>query len=792
MIVVNAAAQVTSLAATLVVQTIYLIVVARVLGPEDFGRFSFAWSVVQILLIGGDFGLHNTALRLMAADRGRSREISDLFLGLKLVVSGLLLTAVVILAGSIRLGGEAETALVVFGAGAALQCFSSGLNVGFQAHDRLYFASLNILLIFVIQAVLGLSFLWWGGGLVALAAAYALSSLFTTLLNGVLYRRFIHGIRPRLGGWRDFVRRSLAVGLATLFNSVSSRIGITLVTFLSGPFGAGIYAAALRIPQSLANLPQGIFSAVLPALAAARSGSSAFRHLFLRSLVLMTALSVPLAGLLFVTAPWLVALIYGDRYMEAVPVLRVLVWAMVPTFIGMAFSHVLLSRQGLVSRLPWTTAAGLAGHLGLGFLLIPGWGPLGGAWTVVLAETILAAAYCAAAWRAVSVRPEVPPAPPRTGRPRVGIVIQRYGEDVIGGAEIAARGVAHGLCRWYDVEVLTTCSRDHRSWANVYPAGPGWDGPVRLYRFESVQRRSWRLFGWISGILFRLARYIRLPAAVEREWVVQQGPCCPDLPRYLEHRRSDYDAFLFFTCLYYPTVFGLPPVRERAVLAPTAHDEPALRFSLYREVLQAPRGLVFQSDHERDFVHRRFDNAHLPWVTAGVGVELGEPAVGEDWLLFLGRIEAGKGCRELWEAVRSSGLELVMAGPAAIPIPSWVRYEGIVPESRKRALLSRCRAVVVPSVMESLSILALEGWAFGKPVLARRGTAVARMVEECGGGVVFGSWSEFGTAVRALRPEMGEHGRRYVADRFTWDQVVSRYRDMLERVMARRDAGGGM
>jgi glycosyltransferase involved in cell wall biosynthesis len=342
------------------------------------------------------------------------------------------------------------------------------------------------------------------------------------------------------------------------------------------------------------------------------------------------------------------------------------------------------------------------------------------------------------------------------------------------------------------VEVLTTCSRDYQSWANHYSAGVSRDGPVTVRRFESVQRRQWRLFGWMSGILFRLARIVPLPAFVEREWAVQQGPCCPDLLRYLDCRRAHYDAFLFFTCLYYPTVCGLPLVKDRAVLAPTAHDEPALRFALYRRALQAPRALVFQSEFEREFVHRRFGNSHLPWVTAGAGVELGEASPPENWLLFVGRIEVGKGCLELFDAVRSSGVELVVAGPAAVQIPAHVRYEGVVSEAHKRELLSRCRAVVVPSVMESLSILALEGWAFGKPVVARRGTPVARMVEECEGGVVFESWSEFGEAIRTLQPGMGERGRKYVAERFTWERVVSRYRDMIELVIKRRSAGGGM
>lgn len=786
MVVLNAAAQVTSLMATLVIQTVYLIIVARVLGPEDFGRFSFAWSVVQMLLIGGDFGLHNTALRLIASARDRSREISDLFLGLKLGVGLLVLAVVAVLSGTLTLGGGGEIALLIFGAGAALQCFSTGLNVVFQAHGRLYFASLNIFLIFVFQAVLGLLFLLGGGRLQALAFAYALSCVIATILNLVLFHRSLHGFRPRLQGAWEFVRRSLAVGLGTLFNSVSSRITISLLTFIAGPFGAGIYSAAVRLPQSLSNLPQGIFSAVLPVMAAADPGSSTLRHIFRRTLLLMVMLSVPLAGFLFLAAPWLVALIYGEQYQAAVPVVRILAWALVPMFVGMAFSHVLLSRQNLVKHLPWTAAAGLAAQLGLGFLLIPSGGSLGGAWAFLLAETILAAAYAAAAWRTVASPLEVPPLPVRGTCPRIGVVVQRFGEGIIGGAEAAARGIATRLSRWYEVEVLTTCSRDHRNWNNDEPAGTSEDGPLLVRRFETVQGRSWRVFGLMSAVLFRLAARIRLPAWLEMLWVKQQGPFCPDLIRFLAARGQDYDALLFWTVLYYPTVAGLPIVRDRAILVPTAHDEPALRLSIYRGVLQAPAALVFQSDFEREFVHTRFANAHLPWSVAGVGVELGTASGEEDWLLYLGRIEAGKGCLELFDAVLKDALPLVAAGPSLVPIPGHVRYEGEVTEPRKRELLARCRAVVVPSRMESLSILALEGWAFGKPVLARAGTVVARMIEESDGGCVFSGWQDFPQAVAALRPEMGARGRDYVAARFSWEQVVEKYRDMIEVVLAGR------
>lgn len=788
MIVLNAAAQVGALAATLLIQTVYLIVVARVLGPEDFGRFSFAWSVVQVLLIGGDFGLHNTALRMIASRRERSREVCDLLIGLKLMVAVLVVLVMAALAAFRPAAGGGTVVLLVFGAGAALQSVSVGLNVGFQAHGRLYFASLNILLLFAVQAAFGLTLLWAGGGLTSVALAYGASCAATTLLNLVLFTRVVHGVRPRITGWMRFVRDSWAVGLTTFLNSLSARLAVLLLTFLIGPFAVGIYSAAARLPQSLVNLPQGILSAVLPALAATRVGTSTFRHLFRRSLFLMLALSVPLSVMLVAGAPWLVRIIYGAEYLDAVAVLRILGWVLIPMFVGMAFSHLMLSQERLVSRLPWTAAAGLAAHLGLGLWLIPGGGSRGAAWAVLIAECVLAGAYVLAVWREAAALDPVPEAGPRGTRPSVAVVVQRYGEGIIGGAESAARGVASRLTRWYDVEVLTTRSRDHRDWGNDLPEGVEADGPVRVRRFACVQKRSWRVFGLLSAMLFRLGKRFPIPGWLQRAWVLEQGPYCPDLVRFLRVHRDAYDAVVFFTILYYPTLFGLQEVREKAVLAPTAHDEAPLNLPVYRKSMLLPGALVFQSDFEREMVQAKFGVGHLPWRTAGVGVELGRVTPSGDYLLFVGRVEAGKDCGAMFDAAGESSLPLVIAGPALIPVPEHVRYEGVISEARKVELLEGCRAVLVPSRMESLSILALEGWAHGKPVLARSGTVVARMVVECGGGCVFDRWDELRAAVDALRPGMGHSGREYVRERFSWDQVVERYREMIEVVRVRPDS----
>ena len=172
---------------------------------------------------------------------------------------------------------------------------------------------------------------------------------------------------------------------------------------------------------------------------------------------------------------------------------------------------------------------------------------------------------------------------------RIGIVVQRYGVEVVGGAERLARGVAEGLARRHDVEVLTTCALSYRTWANHYPEGRQRVGGVTVRRFRSERERDIDEFNALSDRLF--AGAARTPEQ-ERAWLEAQGPVVPALVDYLHAAAHDFDRLIFFTYLYYPTVHGIQVAPERSVLVPTAHDEAPFWMELYRPVFTLPAGLV--------------------------------------------------------------------------------------------------------------------------------------------------------------------------------------------------------
>jgi glycosyltransferase involved in cell wall biosynthesis len=281
------------------------------------------------------------------------------------------------------------------------------------------------------------------------------------------------------------------------------------------------------------------------------------------------------------------------------------------------------------------------------------------------------------------------------------------------------------------------------------------------------------------------------------------------LLQYLAQHSTDYDAFVFFTYLYCTTYYGLPLVSEKAVLVPTAHDEPPIYLSIFDRLFALPRRMVFLTPEEREFVLRRFCLPETAGYVAGVGLDLDAmsrpagsleyelpPALYErigrkPYLLYVGRIDEGKGCHTLieWfraynEAHRDNNLQLVLAGRAAMDVAEHqsIITTGYLSETQKHACMDHAIAVVTPSPYESLCLAALEAWVRRQPVLANGRCAVlAGQCRRSEGGLWYRDFFEFSEALSVLtsdaqlRHALGQRGHDYVWSTYSWDKVEDSY-----------------
>jgi glycosyltransferase involved in cell wall biosynthesis len=386
-------------------------------------------------------------------------------------------------------------------------------------------------------------------------------------------------------------------------------------------------------------------------------------------------------------------------------------------------------------------------------------------------------------------------------RPALAVVVQRYGPQVTGGSESLARAVAERLAAQYRVIVFTTCALDYVSWRNELAPGTEVVDGVEIRRFPVEEERDLAAFNRFSDTLY--GRPHRRED--ELEWLRRQGPYVPALVRALAASRGGFHATMFFTYLYYPTFWGLEAAAEHSVLVPTAHDEPPLRFEMYREMFARPRAFAFLTSPEEALVRSRFPLAGRPARVAGIGVEaLGAPdvaafrsrhEVADAYVLYAGRIDAGKGCAEMVEfyercrAEYPQAPDLLLIGKLAMPLPEvkGVRYLGYLPEPEKAAAMAGAELVLCPSPYESLSIVLLEAFALGVPGLVNGRSAVLQdHCRRANGGLYYSDADEFVEAFgllvrdRALRHAMGENARRYVRENYRWDVVLARYGELIE------------
>jgi glycosyltransferase involved in cell wall biosynthesis len=391
--------------------------------------------------------------------------------------------------------------------------------------------------------------------------------------------------------------------------------------------------------------------------------------------------------------------------------------------------------------------------------------------------------------------------------------------------------VAERLAERHTVEVLTTCAQDYATWENVYAEGPDRVRGVTVRRFPTSRTRDLAAFNEYSDWIFS-NRHSRQD---ELEWLKQQGPWSPALLDYLERHHQSYDILVFFTYLYAPTVLGLKIAPSKSLLVPTAHDEPAIRLGLYEEVFSSAAGIVWNTDAERAFVSDRFHLRTLVEDVVGCGVDVPEsrfagaddqpslapilPTAQEPlpphlegpanafkrrhrmhgaFALYGGRIDPGKGCEELLEYFQAflhegGDASLMLMGVKLMPLPDdpHVRFAGTLPDEERLHALEAATVVVVPSPHESLSLLALEAFAVGTPVLANGRSPV--LVDHCrrsNAGLYYEDRWEFIEALKLLtrdpelRAAMGRHGQAYVNANYRWDIILHKYERMMTRLKA--------
>lgn len=389
---------------------------------------------------------------------------------------------------------------------------------------------------------------------------------------------------------------------------------------------------------------------------------------------------------------------------------------------------------------------------------------------------------------------------------KLAFVVQRYGFDINGGAELHCRWVAEHMKKFCDVEVLTTRALDYVTWRNHYPKGQESLNGIPVKRFTVDRPRDPERFGKIQKFILENEHREN----DEFRWLMEEGPVSSSLIQYIKDHEEDYDYFIFFSYRYYHSFWGTKAVPHKSILVPTAERDPVIHLKIFKELFRKPSAFIYNSIEERDMIQSLSQNEDVIGEVVGVGTEVPKAFKTENfkkkhqifspYVLYVGRIDENKGCDELFDFFlrlkeeSETEVKLVLVGNTKIKIPSHpdIVYLGFTSEQEKFSALHGAEFLIMPSFFESLSMVTLEAWAMGKPVLANARCDVLKgQCLRSHAGLFYENYEEFSWAFRLLlfseplREALGVNGKKYFELFYSWDVIEKKYLSVLNQLQER-------
>ncbi|MFQ5743712.1 MAG: glycosyltransferase family 4 protein [Acidobacteriota bacterium] len=388
---------------------------------------------------------------------------------------------------------------------------------------------------------------------------------------------------------------------------------------------------------------------------------------------------------------------------------------------------------------------------------------------------------------------------------RLALVVQRYGSDIRGGAELHCRLIAEHLAERHQVAVVTTCAQDYLTWANAYSRGISDVNGVAVWRFPVRRLRDPGRFGHLQERVFHRQH----TESEAMAWLAEQGPFSPSLRQWVRIHRNHFDYWICFSYRYWTTFQAMREAAGKTILVPTAEPDPAIEMPLFRPLFRGASAIVFNSYEERTMILDRSSADEVPADIIGVGIQeptdarakrfLDRTGIAQPFILYIGRIDENKGCRQLFDyfiracqQLQQHGMappHLVLAGQAILPIPEHplIHHLGAVEERDKYDALAAATALIMPSFYESLSMVLLEAWALQTPVLVNGQCEVLRgQVSRSSGGLYYKDGDEFREALRLMLVDkrlcssLGTGGQTYYANNYAWPVIEAKYERLLE------------
>lgn len=369
----------------------YVIILARALSVADVGRLSFALSFSTIFAMLLDFGLTQVLIRESARDHSLAQRYLAQILAVKTLGS---IVVYLVMLGAVMLMQYpplTQQLVAIAGLVMVVDSFSVSLYGMLRGRQTLVYESIGVVLNQVIVMIVGLTMVGLGGGVRSLIAAYLIGSFANIVmaLRGI-WRHQIH--LQWQWSWpllRQIGLIALPFAMAGLFMRIYSSLDVVMLSKLAGDHEVGLYSVAYKIAFSLQFVAIAFSATIYPAFCRLYVESrEKLADNFIRSIEYLLIISLPIAVGVMTTADKVVGPIFGQQYLEAVPILTIMMISLVFSFLVFAIGA-LLNASNRQSRNTIHLAVAAGTNALINAVLIPFWGAIGAAWATVITYGLL-------------------------------------------------------------------------------------------------------------------------------------------------------------------------------------------------------------------------------------------------------------------------------------------------------------------------------------------------------------------------------------------------------------------
>ncbi len=383
---------------------IYFSIIARMLGVEKTGLYTFALSYTALFAMFMDLGLSSVLVREVARDKNKikTQSLLNTVLGLKLIFGFLILFVVWVSIWFLETDPTTRylvflSSLVMF-----LDSFVLTFWCVFRGWQKLSYEAFSMIGAQGLIMLVGLAGLFLGMPIWILIFAFILGSASQLLF-------FIYLSKKKLGlflnfSWDTRAIRSLTLlalpfAFLSIFTKFFHSADLVLLKFLTKGEGAryvGYYSVPYKIHFALNFIPASFGVVIYPAMSRYYvSSRKALKRLFERSLFFLMILGIPCAIGIAVLAPELILKIYGSDYRSSIPALQLLILSLPFVFVTFPVGALLnaSNRQKENTR---NTGLALVLSVFLNILLIPVWFHMAPAFVSLFSNAFLflAGLYC--------------------------------------------------------------------------------------------------------------------------------------------------------------------------------------------------------------------------------------------------------------------------------------------------------------------------------------------------------------------------------------------------------------